>query len=224
LRYSGRPVSPSISIRIVHLPENIRVRCDDATEPVEERGAALEADERVVGRNLEAFGQILGRQRHQYVRIDAERILRLAGKGTAHEHIEACHRKSLGADIGLARAALLIAPLRAGARIEQHGDDGEVESRTSHVGGFFPGRAVHHRIPAIMTSGGEVAPAGMERDVEGRIGLPDRGHYLVSAGIEPSEIDREMLETAFETCLQKLVRPFPHRSGREKASGGFGVR
>jgi hypothetical protein len=69
-----------------------------------------------------------------------------------------------------------------------------------------------------------MAPAGVERDVEGRIGLPDRLHDLVGARLEALEIDREVLETAFETRLQKLVRPLPHCGGGEEASGGFGLR
>ena len=203
------------------LPEDVGVRRDDAAEAVEKRGAAFEPDERIVGRDLEAFGEILGRQRHQHIRIDAEGILGPARKGAAHEHVEARDRQPLGADIGFAGAAFLVAPLRAGARIEQHGDDGEVEGGAGHVGRRFPGGAVHHRVPAVMAAGSEMAPAGMERNVERGIGLADRRHDLVGAGLEPVEIDREMLETAVETGLQKLMRPLPHRGGGQKAQGRF---
>jgi len=64
----------------------------------------------------------------------------------------------------------------------------------------------------------------MERNLKRRVGRADGCHNLIRAGVEAPEIDREVLETAFETCLQKLVRSLPHRSGGEKASGGFGVR
>ena len=68
-----------------------------------------------------------------------------------------------------------------------------------------------------------MAPAGMEGDVEGGIGLADRRHDLVGAGLEPVEIDREMLEAAVETGLQKLMRPLPHRGGGQEAQGGLCV-
>ena len=80
---------------------------------------------------------------------------------------------------------------------------------------------MHHRVPAVMAAGGEMAPAGMERDVERGIGLADRRHDLVGAGLEPVEIDREMLEAAVETGLQKLMRPLPHRGGGQKARAAF---
>ena len=207
--------------RIVMLPEDVGVRRDDAAEAVEKRRAAFEADERIVGRDLEAFGEILRRQGHQHIRIDPEGVLGPARKGAAHEHVEARHGQALGADIGFAGAAFLVAPLRARARIEQHGDDGEVEGGAGHVGRRFPWGAVHHRVPAVMAAGSEMAPAGMERDVERGIGLPDRRHDLVGAGLEPVEIDREMLETTVETGLQKLMRPLPHRGSGQEAQGRF---
>ena len=124
--------------RIVMLPEDVGVRRDDAAEAVEKRRAALEADERIVGRDLEACGEILRRQGHQHIRIDAEGVLGPARKGAAHEHVEARHGQALGADIGFAGAAFLVAPLRPGARIEQHGDDGEIEGGAGHVGRRSP--------------------------------------------------------------------------------------
>jgi hypothetical protein len=67
-----------------------------------------------------------------------------------------------------------------------------------------------------------MTPAGMERNVEGRISLADRGDYLVGAGFEPIQMNREMLKAAFKAVLEDLVGSRAHRRSGQEASSGLG--
>ena len=49
-----------------------------------------------------------------------------------------------------------------------------------------------------------MAPAGMEGNIEGRIG-PDRRHHFVGRRIETAEIDREMVQASLDTVFEQTV-------------------
>ena len=91
--------------------------------------------------------------------------------------------------VGFAGSTFHVAPVRSGACIQQHGHDREIEGGPRHLADFGPRRAMHHGAPSLVAAGREMPPAGMEWDVERRIGLADRCYDLVGAGVEPVQID-----------------------------------
>ncbi len=62
-----------------------------------------------------------------------------------------------------------------------------------------------------------MAPAGVERDVEGRIALPDCGDDGLGAGREAVEVHGKMVEAAAEPVIEELMRALAHRRGGEEA-------
>ena len=68
------------------------------------------------------------------------------------------------------------------------------------------GTAAATSAPAVDAAGGEMAPAGVEGNVEGRIGgSSDRRRHFVGRRIEPGEIDREMVQASLDTVFEQTV-------------------
>ena len=213
----GEDIEQPARPRLIGLPEHIPIARHHRSETVEERGAPVEADERIVDADLEAARQLVRIERHQRLRIDAERVVRPAGKGAADEQVEARQGEPLRARVGLAGAALVIAPVGSGAGVEQHADDGEIERGAAHGGGVRPIDRLGDRRPAVDAAGGEMAPAAVEGNVEIGISGTRGGHHLVGAGVEAIAIDREMIEPPGEPMPQEPVRALAHRRSGEEA-------
>ena len=77
----------------------------------------------------------------QALRIDAQRIGGVAENAPSHERAEARDAEALRAREALAGRRLDVAPRRAGAGIEQHADDGEVDLRARALRGERPASA-----------------------------------------------------------------------------------
>ena len=107
---------------------------------LQQRGAAIEPHQLIVGADLEACRQRLGGQRRQRPASARSAVPGTSRERARREHVEACDRQALGAREALA-AALAIAPVRPRAGIEQHADDGEVEGRPRLGSVRRPGRA-----------------------------------------------------------------------------------
>ena len=198
--------------------------CSATTRPSRLRSRARPSipEERVLRPGLEAARKLLRRQRDQRLRVDPEGIVGAARERARDEHLEARHGKPLRPRKGLARPVFRVAPVRPGAGVEEDADDRKVEGGAGHPGGVHPGRHRDDAAPAVEPAGREMAPAGVEGDIERRVVLPDRCDDLVGGGAEAVEVDREVREPSGKAALEQRVRALAHGSRREQASRGVG--
>ncbi len=115
--------------------------------------------------DLERLGQPVGVQGAQAGGVDLQRIGRVAGEQAAGEGVQARHAEALGAGEALAGRGLDVAPVRAGAGVEQHADHGQVDHRAGACR-VRPTCASVGR--AVDAAGLEMAPAAVVRDRSGR--------------------------------------------------------
>ena len=113
-------------------------RRHDLAEPAQQRGPSGEAGQRIVCRDLEARDERRFGHAHQRIGIDPQRVGRIGGKGAVGEHREACQRQPLGAADPLAALRITVAPLRPGARVDQHADDRQIERCACPFAGVAP--------------------------------------------------------------------------------------
>ena len=121
--------------------------------------------------------------------------------------------------------AFLVAPARPGAGVEEDADDREVERRPRHLGCLGPGRHRDDAAPAVEPAGREMAPPGMEGDVEARVVLADGRDHHVGGAVQAVEVDREVIEPAGDCVPEERMgaarAPPPPRGdgGRHRGEG-----
>ncbi len=196
--------------------EHFRCRGERRAKPPQQIGTAVEADERIARRNLEAVRERLGRQLPQGLRIRTQRIGPVARECAGDKHVEACQREPLGTADARAGSRILVAPARARAGIEQNAHDRKIERRAGARMAILPGRRRVERGPAIGAADHEVAPAGVKRHVERRIGGARDLEHVVGRRVEPPEIDAKVPKLVREAELKNPMRPRAHRRGTEQ--------
>jgi hypothetical protein len=221
---SSDHIEQSARSRVVLATENLRRSDHDLPEPAQQCGTRVESEKRVRLGDLKSSGELIGGEGRQRFAVDPEGILRPVRKAAADEHVEARHGEAFGARVGLARAALLVAPRRSGPGIEQHGHHRKIEGGARHGCITLESSNLAKRLPAIETANREVTPARVERDLEIRIGSLDRRHDFVGTGAESFRMNREILEPSCQSVFQELVGAFAHRGGGEQAVSGIGFR
>jgi hypothetical protein len=189
------------------------------TQTAQQGGAALEPDQRVLVRDLEALGQIAGGQEGQGHGVDAPGIVLGDGEGPGLEHPQGGDGQPLGAGQGAAGAGVLVRPVRARAGVQQHGDDGEVELGPGARGGVEPVAGLGNRAPQVDAVDGEMPPAGVEGHGQGRILVADHGGDVAGRLRQPVEVDRPVVEAAGDADGQHLMGAFADGGGVQQAVG-----
>jgi len=191
--------------------------------PATQRGAPLQADERVGRVGLEAVREHRRVDAREAGRVGAQRVGGIGGEGAGGEHVEAGDGEPLGArEHGAARVA--VAPARARAGIEQDGDDGELEGGAQPRGGPSLAEGARERRPPVLSSDDEVPPARMEGHVARWIGLARRARDQLRAPVEAREVEREMRRRAGLCCGEdvRAAGAYRRRVAEPRQRGRFG--
>jgi hypothetical protein len=118
--------------RLADRGEGLRLRTQRFAEPPHQCCAAVQADQRVVGAHLEDLGQRRRIEPQQRRRIDTDRIARIRREAPGQEGTKARHAQAFAAAEGLAALGLAVAPVGAGAGVEQHADQRQVDGGPRH--------------------------------------------------------------------------------------------
>jgi hypothetical protein len=131
--------------------------------------------------------------------------------------------EAFGARELLAARRLAIAPLGAGARVEQHARDHEVDRRARALHAM--GRALEavrgrERRPSIDSAGLEVPPAAVDGDLEAWIALADHVHDVRGDRRHALFLPAEVRRAPLDRRAGDLAAMAAHRVGGEQRRGG----
>jgi hypothetical protein len=155
----------------------------------------------------------------QPLRVGAQRIGGIGREDAGLEHAQAGEGEPFRAAEFRAGRLVAVAPIAAGAGVEQHRHGGEVECRARAGGRIAPRRSGGALAPQVAPANDEMAPAGVERHGEigiicpHHVGDDDRG------GGEPIDVDGEMVEAPVEPGREHVARALAHRGGAQQGQG-----
>ncbi len=176
--------------------ERLALRGQRGAQPAQQRGAALEADQRVVGIRLEQRRERIGVDRRERRGVDAQRVVAPRGKRAIHESAKARHAQPFGAGEALSRRRLVVMPGGTRAGVEQHADHRQVELRPRARGGAASGKRLVEFGATIDAARLEMPPAAVIGNGQRRIAAPrDRGNAVRRAR-EPVAMDGKVIRTA----------------------------
>ncbi len=138
------------------------MRAERLAQMAEQRRAPLHADQRIVRRNLECRAQILGNDAQQRAGVSAQGLLQVRGKRSAREHVQAGDGEAFRSGQRCCAGVLHVAPGIAGAGVEQHARDREVDARARDGVTMALGVLLGERRPAIRAADLEVPPAAVK--------------------------------------------------------------
>ena len=93
-------------------------------------------------------------------------------------------------------AGVAIAPVRSGAGVEQHRDDGEIEFGAGARFGVGPARLARDLRPEIAPAKHEMPPARVQRHLQVRIILADDVGDEIRSRRKPVDVDAEVRQRA----------------------------
>jgi hypothetical protein len=136
------------------------------SQPDQQVGPPLQAFDWVLWRDPQALRHGRRSQRLETSGIDLERLLRLAAKDTSLEHLQAGDGEALAASVAPAVLLARVRPLCAGAGVEEHGDEEEVDQAARLLLGvdLVEPRCDQYRHPLGATHV-KVLPTAVWRDV-----------------------------------------------------------
>ena len=192
-------------------------------EPVHQRRASLDRQQRIAGPGLKAGGQGLRVEPLQRGSIGVQRRGRVAREQPGREHVERGERQPFGAADLPAGRDVAIAPVRPGPGIEQDADHREVIGRPAPFGRAGEAGLAVQRRPAILPADDEMPPARMEGNLQRRIVPADGVQDVVGAGLEPADIHREMQQAPGEAEFQHLVGAGPDGRRLQQRPDDLGI-
>jgi hypothetical protein len=202
--------------------EHCRIVGHGAAEPPQKIGTAVHAGERVVGRNLKAPAQRLVAESDKRTGIHPQGIVALC-ESAGREHVEAGNRQPFRAADCLPGNRIAVAPRGAGAGIQQHARNREVEGGAPAGGDVAPACRLLDRRPAIVGADNKMPPARVKRNVERRIGLSRQRQHKIGGGFQLRQVEAKVLELAIESQRQHFFGALTHRLGaQERQDGGSG--
>ena len=190
------------------------VQLHRGAQPVEEPGAAVQAQQRIVGADLKRLGQgcaSSARSAAASVRSGLERCLESTPRSNSSRLASASPSERLNSS---PLDALAPAPRRAGAGIEQHARDHEVEADARDLVPVDVVEPAAAFPPPIALPDLEMPPAAVQGDVQvGVIGARRLDHGFGGV-IEPARVDREVRGETGLGRREHDVRTLPHGLGR----------
>lgn len=136
-----------------------------AAQPHQQPGPPLQAVDGVVVADLQPAGDARDVQPAQPRAVDLARRGGVAAEQAGLEHLQAGDGEALAAAVDLAGLGAAVAPLGAGARVEQDGDEEEVdEAAGALLGVDGGGPRGHELVDAGAAADVEVLPAAVGRD------------------------------------------------------------
>ncbi len=220
---AGEMVEQAAGPRLVLGPEDRRRRGHRAAEPAQQVGAAGNAGQRIGIADLEARAQRLVRQPFERAGVGPQGIAGPARKRAAGEHGEARQREPLRAADLAAGRRVAKPPVRAGAGIEQHADDGEIERGARPRGAIAPAGGAGEARPAVLPVEHEMPPSRVKGNIEIGIGRGRDFEREVGGILEAAQIDPEVRQLVVEAFAQQQVRPLAHGGGAQQRQRGLGV-
>ena len=225
---AGEMVEQAARPRLVPCREN-RGRCGHgAAEPAQQVGTAGNAEQRIGVGDLEACEQRLVLEVLQCPGVGAQGIAGMRRKCADREHREARQCEPFRTADLVSCRPVAKPPVRAGAGVEQHADDGEIEFRACPRGAVAPIGSAGERRPAVLSATYEMPPSRMKGNIEIGIGRARDFDGEVGGTLKLAEIDPEMRQLVGEPLRQEQVRAFAHGGGaQERQRGaclGLGVR
>ncbi len=205
------------------LAEHGRRRLRDLAEPAHQAGAALQPDQRIVLRDLEGGGQRRRIDLRQPLGIRAQRLVRRRGKAAAREQVEAGHAQPLGAAQAQVAGRIAVAPVRPGARVEQHAGNHQVDADArALLAMIVAGQrgAFAQDAPAVAqlarSAAFEMAPAAVVRHLQIAVARADGGRHIVGDRGDPLRMPAEPLRIAGRDRGGHRGAARPHRLRRQQ--------
>jgi hypothetical protein len=130
--------------------------------------------------------------------------------------------QALGPVERFACRAVVEAPGRPGAGVEQHRDDGEIELGARPLGRIGPGDNGGALGPEVAAADRKMAPARMEGDLQIGIVGADHRRDQIRGRLETSQIDAPVDKPAIQAGVEQLVRPLADGGGAQQRTGGGG--
>ena len=161
------------------------------SEPAQQRGTSVEADERIVRSHLKSSRQRGRVESRQRVRIGRIRRVGTRRESARSKEPKPCHREPFRARERRPRGRVDIAPLAAGAGIEQDARDREIDPCACPFGAVG-GQAGGNLRPAIDAARLEMAPPAVVRNIEAGIALADGIGHVSRGRLDPIRSPREM--------------------------------
>ena len=191
-------------------------------EPLEEPGPAVQPRQRVARRHLEALGQLLDADLPERGAVDLVRLLRVGAEHAGLEHLEARDGQPFAAPVRAARLLGLVGPLGAGAGVEQHGEEEEVEEA---AGALLVVDAQGPQRQQLVDAGAaadlEVLPAAVGGDgvVVGRVVAPDDADHVGRRLDELGHVDVEVGQLVAPRALVDEAGALAHREQAAQVRG-----
>ena len=153
------------SRRAAEYPEYRLLGFQRLAEATQQCSATFQAEQRIVGTDLEQFGQMRRIDALQTPRIHLQRFAALGRKRTIHERVKAGYAESFGPCVDRS-AGFLPAPVGAGPGVEQYADHGQVQTGACQCF-VLPGTdQAAQCLHPIDTAGFEMSPAAVIGDVQ----------------------------------------------------------
>jgi hypothetical protein len=223
--FGDEMIEKSAGSRCIVQREYFRTLTDEAAKRTKKVGATLEPDQWIIVGDLKTVTQRLGIEVRQCICVDPQLLRAVATtrrEVTAREQIETCHGQTLGPGEVAGRHWIVVAPLRAGAGVEQHTDDREIEIRTRSRRRILE---VFGKVRmAIESPRHEMPPARVERHVERRIILPHNRQDEIDCDVEAVGVETKIRQLVVEPECQHAMGAVAHRLCVQKriGSGRFG--
>ena len=193
-RARGQPVEQAAGAAVV--AEALGLRRHHRAEPAQQRRAPLQADERIVRPDLEDGGQRRGLHPAERAGVDPAGLVRPRREGTGREGAQRRHRQAFRARQALAGLGLVVMPVGAGAGIEQHADQREIDARTRQAGTAERAQQRVDLVLAVDAAGLEMAPAAVIRDLQVGESPARQGGDALRDGRQRAAVEAEVRRVA----------------------------
>ena len=198
--------------------EERRVGAQAPAQPAEERHASRQARKRVVRPGPEAARQVRFREPRQGLGVGAAGIRRVGREEPAREHLQTGRGEPFRAPESGAAQGFTVAPVRAGAGVEQDARDREVETPPRSFRRACVGHVRGQACPAVHPAGLEMAPAAVVGDIEAGIGLSDDREHIAGRRVELLRMDAEVIEPPVLRGGEDDGASRAHRGGRSQGA------
>ncbi len=183
-------------------------------QPPQQGRAAFEADQGIVGADLEGLGQHVGV--HPRQGVGPQRIVPVGRQGAGLEQPQRGDPQALRTAQQRAGRRVPIAPGRPRAGVQQHRSDRQVEGGPGLVRRLGPGLVPLG--PEVAAVNDEVPPTGVKGHIEVRIGLAHHLRRQVGGRLEPGEIRAPLRDLAGKGGGQHLMGALANRGRRKQAA------
>jgi hypothetical protein len=145
-------------------------------------------------------------------RVDPQRQQRVGREQAGLERAQAGHREALAARQLEPGRRLAVPPLIAGARVEQHADDDQIDQRLGRHA--IAAARLDQLGDAVDAARAEVPEAPVQRDAEVGIVGSRHGDHQIGDRLDAAAVDPEVPQLAEQAGLEHVGRAHPHRERR----------